>query len=140
MIEFEKRKNNYNDEITKELMDIFLSGMKKDRNNEEIEERLKNEEIEERLKNIFNKVLDNVIEEEKETKKDEVIINNRRFVRFKEISNKNKISDIWIDTSKIITVFDYNREVAIRIEASEFFIYKVEGTIEEVLDKIKDKK
>ena len=131
MIEFEKRKNNYNDEITKELMDIFLSGMKKDRNNEEIEER---------LKNVFNKVLDNVIEEEKETKKDEVIINNRRFVRFKEISNKDKISDIWIDTSKIITVFDYNREVAIRIEASEFFIYKVEGTIEEVLDKIKDKK
>ena len=120
--------NNFDNEIAEELMNIFLSGIKKDKNKKEIEEK---------LRNIFNRVLDNAIEEEIDKK--DIKINNRRFVKFKEISNKDKISDIWIDTTKIITIFDYNGEVAIRIDAPEFFIYKVEGTVEEVLDKLRDR-
>lgn len=120
--------NNFDNEIAEELMNIFLSGMKKDKDKEEVEEK---------LRNIFNRVLDNAIEEEIDKK--DIKINNHRFVKFREISNKDKISDIWIDTSKIITIFDYNGEVAIRIDSPEFFIYKVEGTVEEVLDKLRDR-
>lgn len=121
--------DKYNKELAKELIEIFLSGMK--RENEE--------ELDKKLKDIADKLVDNLVDEANKENKKDIKINNHRFVKFREISNKDKISDIWIDTSKIITIFDYNGEVAIRIDASEFFIYKVEGTVEEVLDKLRDR-
>lgn len=114
--------------------------------NEELEKEIAKEFIEalisekdDKIKEIMKKVMKNVIEEDTDREERVIEIGGRRFIKFREISDKEKRTDIYIDITKIIAIFDYEGEVVIRIDTPEFFIYKVEGSIEEVLELLKDR-
>ena len=94
---------------------------------------------EDKIKEVMKKVMKNAIEEDRDREERVIEIGGRRFIKFREISDKEKRVDIYIDTTKIIGIFDYEGEVVIRIGTPEFFIYKVEGSIEEVLELVKDR-
>lgn len=135
-----KDTNNLKD-LEKEFLETFLSG---------IEEGY-NENIKESMNNLFKKILTESIKNVKDTNncekskdkipelKESTIIGNKSFVKFIEISEKGKKHTIYIDKSKILSIIEYDNKIAIRMDIPEYSIYFVEGTLEEVLEKLEDK-
>ena len=94
-------------------------------------------ELKEKIEEVFKRELINRIEEE-ELDKEYIYINGHKYVKFIEISGSDKRPEIYLDVGRIVNIFNLGGEVSIRIDTPEYSIYKVEGTLEEVLNKLRD--
>lgn len=107
-----KKDNSKTDMFSEELMKLFITKLK-----ENIE--INNSEA------IENKEIPDFIE-----------FNRNRLVRFTEISEEGKEHIIYINTSSIKSVIEYEGTVIIRIDTPEFAVYRVKESLKEVLNRI----
>lgn len=118
------------DNLGKEFLEILLSGIKDE----------EKDKFKDSMKELFQKIIIKSINEEKSSEtKESLSIGGNRFVKFIEISEEGKRPIIYIDTTMINSVICYNNTVAIRTNILSYPIYKVEGSLEEVLNKLEDK-